>query len=598
MKGTTLYLDRSEKEESKTSSLVDTKKELQKLNRIIQKIKKGLTEDSSTDEMADLLKMIFDENLDLNSKYGIAGKVAKKIESGMTCAEAFHTTDHALREKYKQNSMIAPGFIDLLNAFDVALNELAGSKTINQILSKAKGPTIICTEKVIPADFEAIRKHNKKHPEKKVIGFVRRDGTLNDHIDTLCRQNKLNSVLMKDPHFIFSKVKDHSLALVLSEEGQGEGRDLIFNPEESIIKQAEEEIELSKYLNRGIPVNLHSPITKCGEKIILTYACSDLEQTHPENEKLDVGLLRTELLFNSQGEMLTEDQLYELYKKFIGQKSPGTVTIRMPDFVGDKVPDVAALQDLVTSKDGEVLSGSMILLENPDLLFRPHVRAVLRAAAEMGNARILFPQVTNHQNAQELIDFVVSEKKALGIAELGHIDIGMMIEFVRTASDIEKIVALPGVNFLSIGSNDLTSDILGINRYDQSSHNNEYSMCHYDVIRALDTLMQKISELNDLRPAKKGLIDISICGNMPSNPQFIPILIGLGLRKFCVESGVELVNKMVAMLDVKECEALVQEILHHRMQPGEGIYKDFLLPFLEKLTLPEHLKRYLAESEA
>lgn len=598
-----LRLDRAESLESSTEPVVlshteiDKEAELELLSKVIRRISNSLPSSEESSEMEEALYMLFKNNLNLESKHGICGFIHKKIESGgLSCKQAFQTVRAALFEKFKAAPSLRVGFGEFLDAFTVALDEISESKrTIRQTLANCKEQSLIFTEKVIPSDFIAIREHNENHPDRKVVGFVRNIGTPIDHITLICQELGLVSVIMEDLKFDFNRVKNHCHVLVMSVRGRGEGRDLVFNPDQSLLDQFKKEQAVNEFLNQGLSLHEHPPYTKCGKEIMLTYASSQLGKESPIYSQLDVGLLRMELLIDENGRMLREDQLTESFIEYLQLKSPNKVTIRMPDNVKDKAAKLHSGETLILHCDGpsgpEELAGDQILLANPETLFRPHVRAILRAAAVMPNARILFPQVTNHQNAQLLVDFVNAEKATLGIADL-NIDIGMMIESQRAATDVEKIVAVEGVKFISIGSNDFTSAILGMDRYSIIEYNG-FSMCHSDVIQALDALMRKIDEINSRRSAAEGVVDISICGNMPTNPEFIGVLVGLGFRKFCVETNIEVINKMVAMLEVKECELLVRNILSHSMSPGESVFHEFVFPFLRNLTLSEKAQALL-----
>ena len=584
MNGKVLRLDRSpipqqEEHGAEAAPSVDIDAEMAILQKIIQRMKKDSGQKGS--DMDEAMTMVFAESLNLESKHGVCFKVAQQIQAGHSCRRSFEIVRPALEEIFKRVGM-GVAIVDFLNAFGVNLDEVSESrKSIKSVLKNSEGPTIIFTETVIPADFVEILKHNEAHPESPIVGFVRNNGTPNDHIETLCQQYGLGSAIMQDTEFDFSRVKNKSLALIMSEEGRGEGRDLIFNPAPELFTQYENEVVVFGKMNEGLPLSYHAPYTKCGEEVKLTYAISNLSHVPKGYERLDVGLVRAELISGDQ----SEATFTEAYKKILLLISPGKAVMRMPDNVGDKVDHLADVENIVTTiedVDGtRPLTGDEMLLYNHEALFRPCARAILSAAAENPNASILFPQVTNGVNAQRLVDYVHEEQRDLGIADL-QIPIGMMIEGTRASRDLENIVAVPGVKFISLGSNDFTSDVLGINRYDKTEYDG-YSMCHTDVIRALDEFMRRVDDINANRSAEQGKLKVSICGNM-TNPIFIPILIGLGFREFCVEGKVEVANKIVNMCDVEECKQLVQDILQHRMKPGESVYHEFLLPFLNKLS--------------
>jgi len=129
-------------------------------------------------------------------------------------------------------------------------------------------------------------------------------------------------------------------------------------------------------------------------------------------------------------------------------------------------------------------------------------------------------------------------------------DIGAMIEIPAAVLIIDEITRM--VDFISIGTNDLTQYTLAVDR------NNEivqdlFDKFHPAIIRQLHTI---------ITTANKNGCRVSLCGDMGSDPLALPFLVGCGLRVFSVVSAdIPLLKTLGRHLDVKESEALARECL-------------------------------------
>jgi len=239
-----------------------------------------------------------------------------------------------------------------------------------------------------------------------------------------------------------------------------------------------------------------------------------------------VGLMRTELLFLEATAWPSYERQVEVFRPVLARLEDQTATVRLFDFGGDKTPPFLS---------GIVKRGIDVLLDEPDAL-RAHVKAVVDAGRGT-RLRILVPMVSS---ASQLI----AVREAVGSGPL----VGAMIETPEAASAPAEIAQAS--DFLSIGTNDLTQLVLGLDR-EQS--------------RRAPVMNPRVLILIDatVRAGHAARIDVDVCGEAASDPAVMPILIGLGVDELSVAAArVGLVRQLVRELDFVACEKEAEKLLH------------------------------------
>jgi len=255
-----------------------------------------------------------------------------------------------------------------------------------------------------------------------------------------------------------------------------------------------------------------------------------------------IGLFRTELPFLVWRRFLSEDEQFSLYQKVVNQAEGKEVTIRTLDFGGDKF-----FEDGRSQREKNPFLGYRsirVFLREKDL-FKQQVRAILRASA-YGHIKILFPMISSVEEIRQVRELFESTKMELrkeGIPFDERIPFGIMIEVPSVAIVAGRIVK--EVDFMSIGTNDLIQYTLAVDR-DNDLVNSLYQPLHPAVLR----LIQTVTEV-----AKKANKPVTLCGEMAGNPQYIPLLVGMGLADLSMTPG--------SLLETKK---LVRSIAHERWQ--------------------------------
>ncbi len=266
-----------------------------------------------------------------------------------------------------------------------------------------------------------------------------------------------------------------------------------------------------------------------------------------------VGLYRTEFLYMNRETPPDEEEHYETYLDVLKALRGLPLTIRTLDLGADKQVDGAGSQSgYVRSNPALGLRAIRLCLKEPEL-FRPQLRAMLRASAH-GPVRIMIPMLTNTQEMQQvlqMIDDLKSELDNQSIKYDADIKIGGMIE-VPAAAICADIFAKK-LDFLSIGTNDLIQYTMAIDRVNDEV-NYLYDPLHPAVLRLIKTTIDA---------GKKAGIPVSMCGEMAGEKEHTQLLLGLGLREFSVHTSTLLeVKKIINNTDIGELKSLTRKALH------------------------------------
>lgn len=247
-----------------------------------------------------------------------------------------------------------------------------------------------------------------------------------------------------------------------------------------------------------------------------------------------VGLLRTEIPFIAASDWPDLDQQAECLRPMLALLGGRLATVRLLDFSGDKIPPFLPPGS----------SGLAALLAHPTALAE-QLRAVMQTGRDADLA-ILVPMVSS---LGEVAAVRQEMERAAAAAGIRPPRLGIMIELAGTAATAATFAA--SVDFFSIGTNDLTGQVLAMGRDDPAG-----SPALAADPRVL-TLIRHVVEA-----AADAGISVSVCGDSAADPLVLPLLIGLGVRAVSVPAAaVGRVRDWIAILDAGACAALAAKAL-------------------------------------
>ena len=250
--------------------------------------------------------------------------------------------------------------------------------------------------------------------------------------------------------------------------------------------------------------------------------------------------MRTEFLIVGRNRMPTEDEQTALYRKVGEAFAAQDVVIRTYDIGGDKFP--TAFRTPAEANPFLGWRAIRVCLDEPNV-FRPQIRAILRAAAH-ARIKLMIPLVTRVEEVEATRELVDKEARALkrsGIEAAPSVPVGVMVETPAAAIIADRFAAV--ADFLSVGTNDLTQYTLAVDR-SNARLAARFSPLHPAVLRLL----------RDIQAAGAAAgREVSVCGEMASDPVAAVLLIGLGYRVLSVASpSLPLVKWLVRRIAVGE----------------------------------------------
>ena len=385
-------------------------------------------------------------------------------------------------------------------------------------------------------------------PQDRLAGVVVRDGAANSHAAIMVRALGIPTVMGADiqPSLL------HGHMLVVD----GYRGELLVDPEPALLQEYQrlvsEENELSRLAEDDLE---HTSELKSGERVkVMLNAGLSLEHEEKLGNFIDgIGLYRTEIPFMLQSGFPSEEEQVAQYQGMLQMFNEKPVTLRTLDIGADK-----QLPYMPISEENPCLGwrGIRITLDQPEI-FLIQVRAMLRANAATGNLSILLPMVTSLDEVDEarrLIDRASREVEEMIGYAIPRPRLGVMLEVPSMVFMLPNLASR--VDFISVGTNDLTQYILAVDR-NNTRVANMYDSLHPAVLRALAMIAHD---------AERFGIDLRLCGEMAGDPMCVTILIGLGYRHLSMNGrSVARVKYLLRRIDIAEAQELSRRSLEAQM---------------------------------
>jgi multiphosphoryl transfer protein len=253
------------------------------------------------------------------------------------------------------------------------------------------------------------------------------------------------------------------------------------------------------------------------------------------------GLLRTEFLFLERDAPPDEEEQLQQYQGIATALAGRPLVIRTLDIGGDK--PIPYLPMPAEPNPALGLRGVRTSLWRPDLL-RVQLRAILRVQPA-GQCRILLPMITDTAEIRAVRRMIDEVRRELRLT--GSIAVGAMIETPAAALLAERVAN--EVEFLSIGTNDLTQYTLAMDRG------------HSELAHRIDGLHPAVLRLiaTTVAAAEKHSRFVAVCGGLASEPAAVPVLLGLGVHELSVvPTLVPQLKSLIRALTLDACRSLAQ----------------------------------------
>ncbi|MDH7598323.1 MAG: phosphoenolpyruvate--protein phosphotransferase [Sedimentisphaerales bacterium] len=262
-----------------------------------------------------------------------------------------------------------------------------------------------------------------------------------------------------------------------------------------------------------------------------------------------IGLYRTEFLYLTSEDEPSEQQHYEAYLKVAQICQGRPIVIRTFDLGADKY---SQRRRPVPERNPFLGLRSIRYCLQHLPMFRTQLRAILRASVA-GDVRIMFPLVTNLaelRQAKLILRDVMEDLDDEGIPYNRDLKVGIMIETPAAAFTASTLAR--EADFFSIGTNDLIQYTLAVDRANEQVAS-LFSAAEPAVLRLIRTVIQD---------AYKARIEVSVCGEMASEPEYVMLLLGLGIRTLSVTAPmIPQVKQMIRSVTIQECNELARRVI-------------------------------------
>ncbi len=427
------------------------------------------------------------------------------IEQKHSAAWAWqHVIDGRIEQITKlDDAVLAARAVDLSDVAQRVLRELLHIDSTP--VMNAQEPSVLVADDLTPSDTANL------DPDM-ILGFITAKGGPTSHTAIIARAMGIPAIVAAGDAILDIAPRTPCIL-------DGFNGALYLNPNQDEIASAQalhEEVE--RQLNIDFAERLSLAVTTDGQHIEVfanVNRVTDAEQA-VEYGAEGVGLMRTEFLFLESGETPTEEEQYQVYCDMARALKGRPLTIRTLDIGGDK--QVAHLN--LPKEDNSFLGirGIRLCMARPDL-FEPQLRAIYRAARDVGNVRVMFPMISTVSEIEQVI--VQCEAIRLEV-NAPKIELGIMVEVPSTAVLADQFAKL--VDFFSIGTNDLTQYTLAMDRV------------HPQLAKQADALNPAVLRMIDMtvRAAKAEGKWVGVCGGAASDVRGAEILTGLGVTELSI----------------------------------------------------------------
>ena len=485
---------------------------------------------------------IFEVQITILSDRELLGTVEALIKQNLAAEKAFDLVLAEWRQNFARHSqpMIRERVSDLTDVQIRVLSLLLGLPDHDPVDLPKGSNAILVTHDLTPSLTVQL--------DREAIAAIATDaGTRTSHVAILARSLGLPAVVgLRD-----ATLKLHSGEQVILDGTSGV---IIADPTDAqttaYSERAEREIADTREMQA---MSIVEPITVDGVRITLR-ANVDLPEeaesaAHSGAE--GVGLMRTEFLVVGRANMPDEEEQYRSYRKVVEAFGNHPIVIRTFDVGGDKLP-VGGFPTEANPFLG--WRAIRMCLDQPEL-FKTQLRALLRAAMH-GDVRIMLPLIVTVEEvrqAKRLMAEAAAELDERGVDYRHDLPLGVMVETPAAAVAADTLVG--EVAFFSIGTNDLVQYTLAVDR-GNANLASRFTPLHPAVLRLIGRTVEV---------GQQAGLDVSVCGEMASQPIMAFALIGLGVRQLSVAGrSVGIVKRIVRGVSAEIAREAAQAALASR----------------------------------
>lgn len=440
----------------------------------------------------------------------ILGEIQETVRNRRVSAEAavqeVFGTYLSMFEELGEDDYNRARMTDLDDVQKRLLRNLMGNEETD--LSALEKDSIVVATELFPSDTAGMNADN-------VVGMITEKGGLTSHVAILARNRGIPAAVGVE-NACSEVTEGETLWLDATDPEMGT---VYVSPDPDTVRKLEERREREQARQAALAQEKElAAVTSDGHEVTVSANVgSEEEIPWARDAGADsVGLFRSEFLFMNQSSLPGEERQYEVYRRAAETFSDGFVILRTIDIGGDK--PIASISLPEESNPFLGYRGVRISLDNPSLL-RDQVRAALRASTK-GRMKLMFPMISGPNEMKRLLAAVGDIKSELtrdGIDYDADAEVGIMVEVPSAVFMARELATL--VDFVSIGTNDLTQYLLAADRMNEKV-GDYYQPFHPAVFRAIEVVVEALHAEGKW---------VGVCGELAGMPLAVPALVGLGV---------------------------------------------------------------------
>ena len=472
---------------------------------------------------------------------GWSRRINEAIDSGLTAEAAIERVQQRTRMRMRQidDPLLADRMHDLEDLSNRLLRIVAGQMGTAAQMG-LKQDSILVARNLGPAEL-------LEYDKRRLRGVILGEGSLTAHVTIVARA--MGVPVLGRVNGIRRTIAEGDMLLLNVDE-----KSVIVRPSPAVQEAfAADLAEGQKKKARYAALRDEEPVTKDGKRISLMVNAglrddvSAVALTGADG----IGLFRTEFQFLISATLPQRERQQRFYRDVLDAAGSKPVIFRTIDVGGDKA--LPYLKDLGVEEENPALGWRALRLAlDHDGLMKAQARALLEASAGR-QLNVMFPMVSEpweFDEAKALFDaqlaYLAGRKKQLP----SRIRYGAMLEVPALAETLD--ILLPKLDFLSIGTNDLTQFLFAADRADPRLAE------RYDWLSpAIFRFIRRV-----VIACKEHKVELSVCGEMGGRTLEAMALIGIGLERLSITpAAVGAAKAMIRSLDSQAIAAQMEEWL-------------------------------------
>jgi len=513
-------------------------KEIEFFNNCLNAVQEDMRELNAqiADQIAEEERQLFDVYVSMLDDDALGNEVVERIKMGSWAqgALAYVANEHIRNFEMMSDDYLRERAVDIRDLCSRVLFYLQQKEPVT---TKYSEDTILVSEELTPVMLA-------EAPKNKLNGLISVKGSGNSHVAILARTMGVPTVM----GVVDLPLNQLDGKQVIVDGYKGE---VIGNPSDIVLTRYRNTIKEQEELIAGLEDLKDIPcVSADNHRVHLwvnTGLMSDVMKSLDQGAE-GIGLFRTEVPFLLSERFPSEQEQAEIYREQLEAFAPKLVTMRTLDIGGDK-----DLSYFPIDEENPFLGwrGIRVTLDHPEI-FMAQVRAMLRASIGLENLQIMLPMISNVNEVNGALQLI---KRAYRELIQEHLDvkfppIGVLIELPAAVYQTRALAKL--VDFISVGSNDLTQYLLAVDRNNPRVAN-LYSAFHPAVLSALCHVVSEAQQ--EEKP-------VSICGEMAGDPGAAVLLMAMGFDILSMNAAALLkVKSVIRSVSLDAAQDLLDQVM-------------------------------------